>query len=164
MSSYSSVNEAAKAVEISAPTISHALTTEHATGGGFVWSYEETTYSKKEMNRKFDPPNPMSRAVIQMEMDGTLITTYPSARAGALDNGADPSSVTKACKGKVKSAGGYTWAYVDDTEVRSRLTDEDIHTIQAVEVNCVADLMELAEQYGKSVDSIRRVINKAPSD
>ena len=46
-----------------------------------------------------------------MDMQGNVIKTYDScAQAGIVTN-TDNSSITKCCKGKVKSAGGFTWKY-----------------------------------------------------
>lgn len=51
--------------------------------------------------------------VSQFEMDGTLIESFPSVISASKKSGVDNSSIVKACKNKVKHAGGYIWKYVE---------------------------------------------------
>jgi len=53
-----------------------------------------------------------SRAKTTKQLDkatGELIKIWPSARVAGLELNIDPSSITKVCNGKKKSAGGYCW-------------------------------------------------------
>ncbi|PNX51340.1 MAG: hypothetical protein BV456_03575 [Thermoplasmata archaeon M8B2D] len=45
-------------------------------------------------------------------LNGNIIERYNSAKQASILNNLDSSSITKCCKGKRKSAGGYSWKYV----------------------------------------------------
>ena len=49
--------------------------------------------------------------VDKLSTSGDFICTYDSALDASIDCGVDNSSIAKACKGKVKTAGGYMWRY-----------------------------------------------------
>ena len=51
--------------------------------------------------------------VVQCDMNGNPIRTYPSATAAAKSIGLTRGAVTKCCKGQNKTAGGYRWRYID---------------------------------------------------
>ena len=54
-----------------------------------------------------------SKKVNQYDLQGNFIATYNSAAEAAIAIGkpGNGSSITKACKGKLKSAYKYKWAY-----------------------------------------------------
>jgi len=52
-----------------------------------------------------------SRAVNQYSLDDKFIKNYKSARLASRQLNMDNSSITKCCKGKMKTAGGYKWEY-----------------------------------------------------
>lgn len=58
-----------------------------------------------------------SKPVYSIDKESGLITYWESAKEAGRVLGIDPSSITRCCKGKVKSAGGYTWHYVESEEV-----------------------------------------------
>ena len=51
--------------------------------------------------------------VVQCDMNGNPIRTYPSATAAAESIGLTKGAVTKCCKGQNKTAGGYRWRYIE---------------------------------------------------
>lgn len=69
-----------------------------------------------EANRKRQTP------IRQLNMDGSVIATYPSFSAATKATGYNHSSICNCCLGKIDSAYGYKWEYVD--EERRRLADE----------------------------------------
>ena len=64
----------------------------------------------KTMTGKFGKDNPVSRPVIQLK-DGEVIAYHECARRAMYATGVNCTSITKVCKGKRKSAGGYQWQY-----------------------------------------------------
>lgn len=52
--------------------------------------------------------------IIQMDMDGNFIKEWNSIKEASCVLGIDNSCITKCCKGKRKSCGGFTWKYSTD--------------------------------------------------
>lgn len=154
------VNEAAVFVGCTPCNISFALGGRCRTAAGFLWSHKPTEYTREELNQAFNPPNPVARAVIQMQEDYTPITTYSSAREAALDLGLDPSTIIKVCKGKKQRTGGYRWSYVNEQkETWKRLTKEQCKAICEAHANGIG-ISDLAIEYDRHPDSIKRVLAK----
>ena len=57
--------------------------------------------------------NPSAKAIIQKDLDGNIIASYPYAKMAAIKYNIDLSSIIKCCRGKLKTAGGYKWDYLD---------------------------------------------------
>ena len=55
----------------------------------------------------------LSKPVIGINKVSGLILEFPSAREAERMTGINNSSITKCCKGKRKSTGGYVWYYAD---------------------------------------------------
>ena len=64
----------------------------------------------EEHKKKVRENNP-SEPVIQFSKTGELIAEYPSTREAERQTGCNRSSISKCCKGKLKSCGGYIWKY-----------------------------------------------------
>lgn len=54
------------------------------------------------------------RAVGQYTLEGSLLKTYEGVRIAEEKTGVDNRNIIKNCKGKVKTAGGYIWRYLDE--------------------------------------------------
>lgn len=54
--------------------------------------------------------------VCQYSLNGELIAIYDGQREAARKLNIDSSSITKCCKGKIKTVGGYIWKYNDEKE------------------------------------------------
>ena len=52
-----------------------------------------------------------SKPIVQYDLEGNFIKSWPSAKAVKRDLGISRADICKCCKGKVKTAGGYTWRY-----------------------------------------------------
>jgi hypothetical protein len=52
-----------------------------------------------------------SKAVKQINKDGKVMRIYISAREAARQTGLNQSNISKCCRGKYKSVGGYIWSY-----------------------------------------------------
>ena len=60
---------------------------------------------------KFGKDNPTSKPIIQMDRQGNLLTEFEGLMDAERQLGIDPSSISRCCKGKVKTAGGFKWKY-----------------------------------------------------
>lgn len=53
------------------------------------------------------------KPVVQMTIGGEFIKRYPSIKEASRTTGAPNEVITRVCKGKCKTSGGYKWAYCD---------------------------------------------------
>ena len=51
--------------------------------------------------------------VEQLTMDGQHVRTFDSIREASRVSGADKSVIVRVCKGRLQSAGGYRWRYIE---------------------------------------------------
>lgn len=58
----------------------------------------------------------MSKAVVQYDLNMNKISEFISGQEAFRKTGTDNSSITKCCKGKLKSANGYIWRYKEENE------------------------------------------------
>lgn len=63
------------------------------------------------LKNKFGAEHPLSKPIIQFSKDGEFIRKWENAVEVKKELGIDNSSVSKCCKGKMKSTGGYIWRY-----------------------------------------------------
>ena len=56
----------------------------------------------------------MSKAIIQYDLNMNKINEFISGQEAFRKTGTDNSSITKCCKGKLKTANGYIWRYKED--------------------------------------------------
>ena len=71
---------------------------------------------KKRAEKMINNPK-KSKPVIGINKVSGLIVEFPSAHEAERTLGIDNSHIIACCKGKYKSAGGYTWHYVESEEV-----------------------------------------------
>lgn len=57
--------------------------------------------------------NPSAKAIIQYDLKGNILNTFPYAKMAATQFNIDLSSIIKCCRGKGKTAGGYKWSYLE---------------------------------------------------
>lgn len=66
----------------------------------------------QRISRRMITNHPKMKTVYQYELDGTFITAYPSANEASRSIGTVCGDmITRACRGKAKTAGGYRWSY-----------------------------------------------------
>lgn len=69
------------------------------------WVYTagwENSLTDRDVNKK---------TVLQFTVAGERVAEYPSATAAARKNDLTKHSISKACLGKIRTAGGYLWRY-----------------------------------------------------
>ena len=57
--------------------------------------------------------NPSAKAIVQKDLNGNIIMSFPYAKMAAQKFNIDLSSIIKCCRGKAKTAGGYKWSYLE---------------------------------------------------
>lgn len=113
---YDSIALAAKTLQIHRSSIENALTNKAFNCSGFLWKYKDDKEDILEkVKRNNNKKNYAKVAVNQYDLQGNFIATYDSAANAAIAIGkpGNSSSITKACKGKLKSAYKYKWAYAE---------------------------------------------------
>jgi group I intron endonuclease len=103
LSSYPSINNAAKLNDICATNISKCIKHKVRMVGGFVWRLEGD----------LDPPvyKKGHQSVIQFDLDGNIINEYKNANVASIECNLKPSNILDCCKGRGKTSGGYIWKY-----------------------------------------------------
>ena len=69
---------------------------------------EET---RKKMSESHKGKASRATEVLQYSIDGNLITEYCSVKEASAKTGSDESNISKACRGKLKTSGGFIWKY-----------------------------------------------------
>lgn len=64
-------------------------------------------YMKKYQKDEY----PQCKCVFQISKDGNILNVFKSVKAAGEATGIDRTSISKALKGHIKSAGGFLWAY-----------------------------------------------------
>ena len=54
-----------------------------------------------------------SRKVAKFSLEGVKLEEYPSVQIAANENACDASGISKVCRGKKKTCGGFMWKYID---------------------------------------------------
>jgi DNA-binding NarL/FixJ family response regulator len=153
---YNSVKEASQQSGVSDCLISSIVHKNRLTGGGYIWRNKQTTFTKEELDKIYNPPTSRELEIIQMTKEGVEINRYPTIVKAAQNTQIDPSSLTKACKGIRKTCGGYKWKYVEDNCSKRLTKTEQLEIMQKHKDGML--VKDIANIYKKSVDTIRRVI------
>lgn len=64
---------------------------------------EETRRKQSESRRKY--------TIVQMNLDGEIVATYPTTRAAAVAVNGHATSIAAVCRGKKNKTAGYRWRY-----------------------------------------------------
>ena len=72
---------------------------------------EET--KKKISERNKGKNNPRSKRIAQYDFDGNLIRIWDYMKQAETELGIKSNNICSCCRGKLKSAGGFIWKYVD---------------------------------------------------
>lgn len=75
-----------------------------------------TDPSNHPMYGKTEGKNPRAIAIEQYDKLGNFIAIWSCAKEAANRLNIDASGITKCCKGKYQTAGGYIWKYVNDNQ------------------------------------------------
>lgn len=120
---YKNIPEACEAVGISYSMISQAVREEEKIlSGGFYWSREPILDKTKEYKN-----TGKAKEVLQYDLKGKYIMTYPSTGTAARAIGASSGShIGECCRGKIHSYKGYIWKYKEDIVSTSSESQRDV--------------------------------------
>lgn len=115
---YNSIANAMKNLLIDFPTASnanicHACEKKITTAYGYLWKYSDDNTSIEELIKNADSKqHHRNQMVEQYDLNNTYLNTYKTIKEACLATGIKtPSSITNACTGRSKTAGGYIWKY-----------------------------------------------------
>lgn len=77
----------------------------------FLGKHHSEDTKKKISDAKMGNHNKPTKPILQYTNDGEFIKEWASGTEASRFIGIDHSSITKCCKGKLKSAGGFVWTY-----------------------------------------------------
>jgi hypothetical protein len=80
----------------------------------FDWNLEWTTYKGNNDHATTTGLHNLNIPIVQMDMQGNVLGSYYSTREAEKVTGIDGSCISKVCKGKRKSAGGFLWSYKEE--------------------------------------------------
>lgn len=75
-------------------------------------------HRSEEVKRKISKSNPNSKRVAMIDKDsGAVLKIFNTIREAERETGIDNGSISKCCRGKAKTAGGYCWRYIYENEL-----------------------------------------------
>ena len=113
---YNSIIEAARELNVHRSSIEDALSNNSFNCQGYLWKYQDDNEDILEKVKRNNNKKDYAKiAVNQYDLQGNFIMTHKSAAEAAIAIGkpGNGSSITKACRGKLKSAYKYKWAYAE---------------------------------------------------
>lgn len=85
------------------------------TAYGYVWMFENDYNNFKSSNKCFRIKNNREhKGVLQLDLEGNIISKYDSPREIEKLLGFDRSAISKCCRGKKSSYKGYQWKYINE--------------------------------------------------
>lgn len=115
--SYKSCAEASRVLGVHVSTIENAAKGESLTGLKYLWKYhDDTTPIEKKVFAYNNRKDYLKIKVDQYDLQNNFIQTFNSAADAALSLGKSNggSSITKACRGKLKTAYKFIWKYHEE--------------------------------------------------
>ena len=108
---YSSIKEAEKIVCIS--NISAAISGKYKTAGGYHWAYVDdyNSWNTEKQNQYFGKSPAARIKKIKCVETGEI---YKTIKEASENIGISSNGIVSALKGKIKTAGGYHWKYVEE--------------------------------------------------
>jgi len=108
---WDSIEEASRKLSLNSSSIGKCCRQEPSTHqiGGFIWRYYNDVKGKSDIA---PVEYKAKRKVEQYTLDGTYLKTFDSVSLAAKEINSATTNISKCCKGKRKSAGGYIWKYV----------------------------------------------------
>jgi hypothetical protein len=106
IANHSSVTEAAKACDIPAYTIYHALDKPLRIGGGFVWRSKGERYRGQLAKT---PSANKAQVITQYSLNGNKLHIFSSMKAAEKETGISSSTISSVTRGKLKTTGGFIW-------------------------------------------------------
>ena len=100
---WDTIKEAANSLGLkSASPIRQCLTGKSKQSHGYIWKYKNGMQVKKKKYKQ---------SVLQYDLNKNFIKEYPSLKSASETCRTTNSAISRCCRGKYKSAGGYIWKY-----------------------------------------------------
>lgn len=80
-------------------------------GNGMYGKHHTESAKVKMSQQRKGVNNPRACSVVQMTKNGDIIRVWDYIKQAALELGLHQSDISKCCKGKLKSTGGFAWEY-----------------------------------------------------
>ena len=110
----SSATKTAEELGVSRNSVYGVLYGERPSCRGYQMKYAE---DKEIVISKFISRQGGAKSVCQIDVaSNQIINTFVSAAQAARETGCDSSTITKVCKGKLKSHKGFKWSYAEDMQ------------------------------------------------
>ena len=103
-----SQEEASQKTGASRGTISFVINGRQKTSGGYVWRYFDADKIPEKIE-KTEITTPEAKEVIQLDLAGNIIKTFPSITSASKICGVCTKNIRNVINGKQKTAGGYKW-------------------------------------------------------
>lgn len=108
---YPNVTEAAKDLNISRNTIYQILYKKRKSAKNYQYKYKDDTTT---IITKYNNKQGGKKEVAQCNKDGEIIQIFESIANAAKTLKIDSSTISKCCKGKLKTCGGFYWKYIEE--------------------------------------------------
>ena len=112
LNKFNSTREAERLTGISQANISHCCLGKTNSANGYYWCYE-TDYDSY-ICKSIGPSKGQPKQVYCFDLDNNLVAQYESASAAELATNIPHQNISKCCLGKLGSAGGFIWRYINE--------------------------------------------------
>jgi hypothetical protein len=112
LSEFSSIKEAELSCGFRAGSLNKVLHREKGLFMGFLWRFKNAPVSRPTKKRKL--VNKIDRVVVQLDAAGNILGEFPSIAEAARKINIGPSVISKVCRGRLKTAGGFIWKYKEE--------------------------------------------------
>lgn len=107
---FESASEAARQLNVFKSNLTAACRGESTQCGGFQWKY-------KDSNKKISiVPDKSGKIVYQYDKQMNLIAIFTSAVDAEKNTGIKAGNIRQCCNGRNKTAGGFVWRYLKESE------------------------------------------------
>lgn len=105
---YSSITLASKITNILVTDISQCCNKKKKSAGGYQWNFEKNVKSMQQYKRRTN-----AKKIIQI-LNGNIIKKFDSLTKAQEETKILKTSIANCLNKRTKSAGGYTWEYVEE--------------------------------------------------
>lgn len=110
---YNSAREAARENGLTPSHLIECCNHQRNSAGGYYWQYVEEYETKGFYKKPNKGHSTATRSIRQLTLDQTEVAQYNSIAEAARETGADASSISACCRGKLKTVKGYKWEYIE---------------------------------------------------
>lgn len=109
LNTYYSLKQAGEDNNTPTQNIYHCCKGNRISCGGFIWRYEGDPFELYPTDKK-----KKIRKVMMLSLSGEVLSIFSNGKEAERITGIPQSSISACCLGKVKTAGGYKWKYIEN--------------------------------------------------